>query len=320
MQSDICVAFGFDRNYVPHAAAVIASIVQHSGDVGFHFLILEEGVERALQETVEALAPQARFTWIDLASFALPAYTVTNHISRATLYRLGLEQLAPADCQRLIYLDADLIVTDNLRELWDIDLQGAPIGAVADCVCTSHEPDLQRHWLEWGVDPDGRYFNAGVLLVDLAKVRAEKGFTKALDLIAERGNALPYQDQDALNMVFWQRWHALPPKWNVQALQLVASYQRHLSEDMVLAGRRPGIVHYTGPSKPWSRKGHHPWWWLYWDALARTPFLNQVGAREHATRKELMWIWLRWLARRQASAFGLANFPLPLFKLKAAKG
>lgn len=317
MTDDIWVAFGCDSAFAPHAAAVLTSIVRNAPGASFHFLFLQEGFDVEQQRTLEALAPSSAFTWVDMTLFELPEYKVANHISHATLFRLGLEQMAPQECKRLIYLDADLIVLNDLRKLWNVDLQGALIGAVPDAVLNSSEPELVRHWLDWGLDPDGTYLNAGVLIIDLQKVREERAFSKALDLIAEHGSNLPYQDQDAINWVFWQRWHLLPLEWNVQTVQFLKPYREFLPDDARAAGHNPHIVHYTGPAKPWSANEYHPLSWLYWDVLAHTPYLDPVREENGISRWRMFRHWLRWLKRRPFSAFGKANFPSAVSKARA---
>lgn len=315
MTEEINIAFGFDSLYLPHAAAVVSSIVRQSGDAGFHFVILHDGVERGLQVTLEAQAPSSRFSWIDIEQFELPHFQDRDYISRASLNRFGLEKLAPAECDRIIYLDADLIVTGDLRELWNADMEGAAIGAVADVYINSSNNEAPPFWKTWDL-PEGRYFNSGVLLIDLKQVRARCDFSRAMAFVAENGDRLPYRDQDALNWVYWNKWQPLPVKWNVQTQHALDWFQQYLPDDMRLGATRPGVVHYTGWEKPWSRKGFHPWWWLYWDAIGRTPYLNHVADLHGVSRNELAKLWLRWVRRRPAGASGIASFPSSVFRRK----
>ena len=276
--------------------------------------MLHEGFDAAEIETVQSVAPGAQFTWVDMARFELPDYQVSNHISYATLFRLGLEQMAPKACKRLIYLDADLIVMSDLRELWNFDLKGASIGAIADPGVSRDIPVVERHWEYWAKDSDAVYMNAGVMLIDLEQVRRESGFSKAIDLIAEHGANLPYQDQDAINWVYWNKWTPLPMTWNVQRFQLIKMFQKYMQDESLAALEDPKIVHYTGVEKPWTMEGYHPWWWVYWDALARTPYFSQVRETHGVSRRKLFQIWLRWLKRRPLSAFFKGLIPGAIFK------
>ena len=298
------VALGFDANYAPHAAAVIASVARHAKDAQFRFLLLHEGVARSVQLQIEALAPQSAFVWIEVGEEDVPAFEARRHLTRSTLYRLGLERLAPADCERILYLDADITVLGDIRGLWRCDLQGCAIGAVADSLLNHKYPGVPFHQ-RWKL-PEGQYFNAGVLLIDLAKVRAENAFSRAMRFVAEHDHDLPFNDQDALNWTFWNAWRPLSPVWNVQRPQAAFWEARELPAEMQLQGQAPLIVHYTGPEKPWLSTGYHPWSWAYWESLAHTPFLAAV-AQQHGVRKlDRLRLLARWLKRRppRTSLFG----------------
>jgi lipopolysaccharide biosynthesis glycosyltransferase len=311
----IWVAFGCDAGFAPHVAATIASIVRKTPAHKLHFLMMQDGFDEDQIETLQAVAPAAEFTWISMADFQLPEYQVSNHISSATLFRLGLEQLAPETCKRLIYLDADLIVIGNLEELWNLDLQGASIGGAPDPGLSKAIPVVDPHWERWAGDEDAPYMNAGVMLIDLEQVRRERGFSRALELIAQHGGELPYQDQDAINWIYWKKWTPLPLQWNVQRFQLLKMFQQYMPPESEAALRDPKIIHFTGPEKPWNMEGYHPWWWVYWDALSRTPYLSEVCQTNRISRSRLLHIWLRWLKRRPFKAWFKASLPGAIFKL-----
>ncbi len=289
----IDIAFGFDGNYTPHAAAVIASVRRYAPDAAFRFIVLHEGVEAPAQRQVEALAPGSSFVWIEIGEDDVPAFEARRHLTRSTLYRLGLEKLAPSDCGRVLYLDADITVLADVRALWAQDLEGKAIGAVVDPHAMRHYPEQPFHQ-RWGL-PEGAYFNAGILLIDLDAVRAGSLFSKAMRFVAEHDHGLPYNDQDALNWVFWGQWRKLDPAWNAQRPHTV--YWERLADDMALKGA-PRIVHYTGAEKPWLRSGDHPWAWLYWESLAHTPFFHAVASAQGFGWAQRLKLWLRWLKRR----------------------
>nr|WP_197501560.1 glycosyltransferase family 8 protein [Hyphomonas sp. Mor2] len=314
MSDRIWVAFGCDAGFAPHVAATIASIVRHTDPNKLHILMMQDGFDDEQKEVIESLADGALFTWIDMSDIELPDYLVSNHISYATLFRLGLEQLAPEACQRLIYLDADLIVMDDLQKLWDVDLKGAAIGGVPDPGLSVDIPGVDQHWREWGDDKAAPYLNAGVMVIDLDQVRRDSGFSKALDVISEHGADLPYQDQDAINWIYWGQWTELPLEWNVQRFQLLERFESYFSAETLAACQDPKIVHFTGPEKPWNMEGYHPWWWVYWDALADTPYFSQVRAANGISRRNLLKIWARWLKKRPRMADTKSNFARMVFK------
>jgi lipopolysaccharide biosynthesis glycosyltransferase len=305
----INVAFGVDAAYAPHLAAVIASIVYNSRGASYQFLVVHSGISRQLQERVEAPAARHQFLWIEVGDTHLPEFADRRHLTRATLHRLCLEKVAPPDCDRVIYLDADIAVVGDLAELWRSDLGGCAIGAVIDGY-QAYEPFAER----WGLDRDGVYFNAGVLLIDLEKVREERAFTKAMAFQAEHNFDLQFDDQDALNWVFWKRWQPLSVAWNVQAPQASYFLERYFDPQRRLGDQKPMIVHYTGPEKPWKRDGYHPWSWLYWEALARTSFMREVSTESGITLFYRLRLFLRWLRRRPPGSVAPQPMKGPLLR------
>jgi lipopolysaccharide biosynthesis glycosyltransferase len=291
---EVDIALGVDRAYAPHAAAVIASVARHALGARFRFIILHAGVEPSLRARVEQAAPGARFNWSEVGDDDVPAMADREHFSRAILFRLGIEKHAPADCRRLIYLDADVIVAADVRDLWSVDLGDAPIGAVADCFV-----DAEAFAERWNL-PAGApsYFNSGVLLIDLQRVRAERLFSKAIDFSAAHIDEIYLADQDALNHVCWGRWARLEPKWNVQRHMAIPSLIAQTPVDRQLGRGAPAIIHYTGPEKPWLAEGYHPWSWLYWESLARTPFRDEVARQQCIGPMKRFMLWQRYLRRR----------------------
>lgn len=283
----ITVALGIDEAYAPHAAATISSIRQQSPGAAFQFLILHDGVPQHARMRVEASAPDATFIWTEITDSNVLALSGRDHISRATFYRLVLPHLAPAGVRRIVYLDSDLIVTRDLRALWSVDLQGAPLGAVCDSGMA------WRSFAEaYGLDPGaGPYFNAGVLLIDLEHVRRERLFDQALERL--QAHDLHYMDQDALNLALWGRWRPLDPIWNVQHTMLLGDAAQGVPDDMLAHGRKPAIIHYTGHHKPWLKDSYHPFAWRYWRALRRTTYFHDVARRQGVTLVHRMRLMMR---------------------------
>lgn len=290
----IDIAMGFDAQYAPHAAAVIASAVRAAPGAQFRVIILHDGMPDDLRCKLQSVAPGATFVWREINPAELPAFdrgVDLKHVNAATFLRLGLETLAPEDCKRVIYLDADTIVFGDLREIWNADLGGAPIGGCPDTYID--EAAFAARW-NLQLRPNG-YFNAGVLLIDLEQVRAEAAFSKAMAFVREHQPV--FADQDALNWVFWGRWAALDTRWNVQRDMLIDTVASTLPAEKRFAGGAPGIVHFTGKDKPWLREGWHPWAWSYWRSLAHTGFTDEIARRHSVGLLQRLRLLLRYLRR-----------------------
>jgi lipopolysaccharide biosynthesis glycosyltransferase len=288
----IKVALGFDRAYAPHAAALIVSLVSTSNlNARFSFIALHAEVDAALQARVEAAAPGAEFIWREIGENEVPAMAGHEHFSRAILFRLGLERHAPADWRRVLYLDVDAIAVDDITPLWRTDLEGAAIGAIPDCYVRP-----QDFAVRWGLEAERpAYFNSGVLLIDLDRVREEGLFQKAIAFVAANQDDIRFTDQDALNFACWGKWKRLDGRWNVQRHMVIPALIEETDPDLRLNGQTPAIIHYTSAEKPWLRDGYHPWAWAYWRNLRKTAFYRDVSSQTGVGWLQQVRLWQRYM-------------------------
>jgi hypothetical protein len=79
------------------------------------------------------------------------------------------------------------------------------------------------------------------------------------------------------------------------------------SEERRLNGSAPELVHFIGFEKPWMPGVWHPWAWLYWQNLARTPFAKEVARDFGMTFYQLMRLRLRWWIKRPRRILTMAR-------------
>jgi lipopolysaccharide biosynthesis glycosyltransferase len=292
MQSEVIqVAFGVDASYVPHVGTTIASLVAASPKARLHFTMLHSGVAADDRRRVGKCAPRAGFDWIEIDDPALLSLETRGHISAATSYRLALTRIVPPEVRRVLYLDSDMIVVRDISELWRTDMRKHAAAAVSD-----PGVDAADFAARWGL-PSERplYFNAGVILLDLAAIRAHGIFDTALDFLAANLSVLTFRDQDALNYALWQGWLKLDPIWNVQRTMAIVGIDA--GPDRANIHRRPGIIHFTTEHKPWLPDAYTPYAWLYWRSLMRTPFREQVEATYGVDRGAQLRMFARYAKR-----------------------
>jgi lipopolysaccharide biosynthesis glycosyltransferase len=117
---------------------------------------------------------------------------------------------------RLLYLDADIFYQrGDIPALFDLDLGGAALAGVLDTK-QWHKPARPAADLKPFDLPFCRYFNTGVLLIDVAAYNAQNVGEDVLRLIAARGKDLQWHDQTAMNVVLQGKWAELPVQWNYQ--------------------------------------------------------------------------------------------------------
>ena len=174
---------------------------------------------------------------------------IADFTRKATWYRIALDELLP-DADRVLWLDVDLLVMDSLQSLWEVPFDGNLIGAV-----TNVPPGPDREYTERPELGGDRYFNAGVLLFDLAAMRRESVGPELREYAVRHADRLKWRDQDALNEVLHARRLPLHPRWNCMNSVMLFSYaEDYFSPGQVEEARRnPAIRHFEGPlfNKPW---------------------------------------------------------------------
>ncbi|HOJ84135.1 MAG TPA: glycosyltransferase family 8 protein [Bacillota bacterium] len=154
-----------------------------------------------------------------------------GHVTREAFYRISIPDLLPGKIKKALYLDSDMIIKGDLSELWHNEkLKHYLLGAVEDPV----------DFAGVKLPPGYKYFNTGVLLMNLEKWRLEDIPSKVLKFIEENPSQIMWWDQDALNGVLYDRWYPLDYKWNYQVYRMA-----HLNID-------PVIIHYNTHIKPWN--------------------------------------------------------------------
>lgn len=294
-QERVTVALGFDADFVPYVGVAISTVAKAFQGRPLHFILLTTGVGADSRQAIEACAPGCTWSWIEVTSDQLPVFKGNReieHVSAATLLRMALEWLAPAGTGRVLYIDGDVLAFGDLTALWETDLGDNALGAVMD-----PGVDAEALAAEWGCPPprDG-YFNAGVLLIDLPRVQADKTFSRALEFFASR--PLVYADQDALNWAFWNKWTPLAPAWNFQHAHVINAMGTKTDRAALAKLMHGGILHFTTFNKPWRLGTYHPWGHLFWAAAAKTTFLKDIAARNAFSTWRRYRLWLRWIKRR----------------------
>jgi len=180
----------------------------------------------------------------------------------ATAYNI----LAPTYClqdeTRAIYLDADMVVTEDLGPLWDTELK-TPVGAVLDAhIVWAASPSMWRPWREEALSPLTHYLNTGTMLIDLVKWREQKLTERTLEYLAKY--ELPCVDQDALNLVLRGEFDQLHPRYNSMPYHhlIMLRYLDTVESDQTIgeAITNPAIIHYHRSffGKPWTYGCTHP--------------------------------------------------------------
>jgi lipopolysaccharide biosynthesis glycosyltransferase len=235
--------------------------------------VLCDGIDAKTKQSVSGSLPNgsASISWhpVDFSSFT--NYSPAPHISKMTYARLLLPQLLPTT-DKVLYLDSDILVLKDLGPLWNADVGNAVLAAVLDPLddhIKCNKPGLEK------APRVTRYFNAGVLLIDLVRWRSERISERAIEYL-DNFPLSPFSDQDALNVACDGRWKELGPEWN---------FQQGPTQNIepVVPGLQPSIVHFVTSHKPWKPSSLSPYAACYDAFRARTCFSRTPAQRVRET-------------------------------------
>lgn len=267
------IAIAADANFEKQLSALLVSLHQTQDKVE-RILVLQSGIDAGGRNRATQCMP-SHVEWISVTPEDFGHIKLPPYLPVTTVFRLLLPYLLPADVDRVIYLDADIVVRRSLDALWATDLGTDSTGAVRDALvpCVGCPGGLP--WQQFGLDPRQRYFNAGVLLIDVSRWRDEGIGKSALEILSQ--HRFPYGDQCALNIVLEDKVRALEPTWNMQSghflpaqsLAWTVENEAELRASML----DPHIVHFnTSPlGRPWLSSCSHPFreeWFTALDASA----------------------------------------------------
>ena len=257
------VVFSADLSYMEKLETAMKSLCAHQDRLKIYvlnedlptewFAIMNQRLRQLDSEVINCRMSPEQFQ-----SFSLPS----NHIHYATYFRYAIPEIVEEE--RILYLDCDMIFTQDLSPLFEVDLKGYGLGAVVDKPTTI----------------DG--FNAGLLVIDKTWWQEHQVTDALFDLTREHHQHV-YGDQGILNLYFKDAWYPLPWTYN---LQVGSDKDQYLYGDLdwydAFQGI-PAVIHYTSHNKPWTSKRFNRFreqWWFYYalsweEILLRKPILKQ---------------------------------------------
>ncbi|GHT93539.1 hypothetical protein FACS1894122_08900 [Alphaproteobacteria bacterium] len=292
----INIAFGFDNNFFMPAAVAITSLLSSAKEICHYdiYCIVENDVsdenKNHLRSIIETFSPNSTISFVSPGNMFGNAITTKNFTSTAMYFRLFLPSALP-HLDKILYLDTDIIVLDNLLDLYNLDFADSLIKGFRDPV------NVYLKWRVWGFSryflplKRGEYVNSGVLLMNLKKIREADLEQTWIKL--SQDERLKHPDQDILNhtcmdrISFFQMKYNFCPAWRTVFPEMLKE-ELITPEECAEAENNPAICHYITHKKPWLYEcaGSKIWWKYakmtkFYDVLFKNyidtrPFRNEV--------------------------------------------
>ena len=259
-----------DEKYAHLLGVSLTSVcVNNKEEKELYFFVIDNGISEEnkikIKNTVNRYGREVLF-------FSVNGTIPLKKIGRwsANIFcRIFFESIIGKDLidDRIIYLDCDTVVVDDLKELWEIDLNGNICAAVYECMG-------ERHKKKSLLSSACPYFNSGMLLIDVQKWSEANIEEKAQEILEiNTGTKMEYPDEGLLNNLLQRKIKIVGPKYNLTTIKCVFTYEQlriyrkskymYSEKEYSEAKDSPCIIHYTNNflvSRPWySAKGEmHP--------------------------------------------------------------
>jgi lipopolysaccharide biosynthesis glycosyltransferase len=236
--SSIAIVAVCDNHYSILLCTLLKSIqLNHKSAEKIEFFIVEDGITEYNQKKVERSVQdaQVKIHWLPMKDcipkdIKLPVDK--SNLPMNIFARLFIPHFIPADIKRVIYFDVDMIVLEDISKLWHTEIGNHIVAAVQDQFIhtVSHWGGVSNHE-ELGIPADKKYFNSGLMLIDIEKWKKKDITNKVIKCIEKYSKLSQFSDQYGLNAILFDDWYVLDPLWN----------RFSYSED-----EHPYLIHFTG--------------------------------------------------------------------------
>jgi len=237
--------YAFDRNYNTQAFVSIYSVLQNVTEKINLYLILDETNKNL--NIPKKIKKHKNINLIIKKEIHIKEnlYNLDDaHVSRATFYRLFLSDLYYDDLD-FVYLDSDIVCVNDPSQIiktqfLEIKKNNNFIGFADELYRHQYEEPFKRLNMS-----GNKYFNAGVMLVNLMNWNKNNLTEKSKLYINKLQNKAKYWDQDILNSLIDGNYLSLLPELNYRTSYI--DQKTELDSQI--------FIHYSGKSKPWDIGG-----------------------------------------------------------------
>lgn len=280
MRKQINIFFAADTNYLPYLSCAISSLSEFASprlQYNVHILTTDFS-EESLETTKQLVKSNIAITVHDLTKKIADikselSVRLRDYYSDSIWYRIFIPSMF-SNIDRAVYLDADIILTDDVAKLHNTNLGQDLLGAVTDESVVGVPIFCDYVKKQIGITDERDYFNSGVLVMNLAAMREEKLEERFLHLLKTYNYDTVAPDQDYLNFLCRGRVTYLESGWN-----------KHPIQENVIPDSELHLMHFNMFNKPWRydnvQNGD-----LFWQTAKRTPFYDALIEQREAYTDE----------------------------------
>ena len=259
----IPVFYAADENYMPYLAVALAALkAARSNDYEYRIHVLYSGELNGAAKKVKGMAEENFHIYFEDVEAKVDAIRDCMHCrdyyTSAIFYRLMIPEMFP-EYDKVLYMDCDTVALADVGKLYSIDIGENYIGAAPDQAVAA-VPEFRAYTRYALGIPASRYFNSGVIVMNLKKFREIGFYGKFCEMLRSYDFTIA-PDQDVLNLICKDKVHYYGGEWN----------------QMPIGKRKtpPKLIHYNLAMKPW----HYDdilYQEYFWKFAEKTAFLECI--------------------------------------------
>ena len=269
----IPVFFSIDSKYAPFFSVTLSSLLDNaSEEYAYRIIVLHQGLRASDKKQLRKVPKiyPGKDVSFDFVPIRRNMSAIVRNMERQSgslyktltiYYRLFIPIMFP-EFEKAIYLDSDMVITDDISKLYNIELGSHLLGAVNDGSVYGVKPFAEYIQQALGIELT-KYVNSGVLLMNMSGLREVHFHDRFLELMNRYGFDTVAPDQDYINVLCKDRILLLDGRWNTMPLRGVPE------KDEI------GIVHYNLNNKPW-RFDNIPYGEHFWRYAETSPYYRTI--------------------------------------------
>ncbi len=259
MNKIIPIFFAIDANYAPYLSVALASLIEHaSKDYNYEINIVYESITDDIIKKLRTLETEnVKLIFTEMQNKLEDITNRRENLLRTDMFTLTIYYriflpLMFSEYDKAIYLDSDIVINGDIKDLYNIDLKDNLFAGCNDISCQDNEILCNYFKMNAGVTID-KYINSGVLLMNMKKLRELKFESHFLYLLNKYHFDTVCPDQDYINAMAYGKILLLPNVWDA------------MPTNGSLVFDDPKIIHYNLFSKPWhyDNVDYEEYFWKY---------------------------------------------------------
>ena len=251
-----------DRNYGIFACVAIQTVILHlPSEYNLYCYIIDCGLNWIQKKKIKKLFSNKhkhKYKFIEFNVEEVKELPKFAHVTRSAYARLFLTELLPQHISKILYIDCDTITINSISSLWEIDLEDKYIAAYASEESIVSNPNALSIWHELGFQKNDPYFNSGILLMNISKMREDNIIYKIRNFNNKYRHTIKQIDQTVLNAVLGKNVMLIDRKWNYEIRYWNANHLDNELEFTIESLRKHAVIlHFLSCNKPWMHKIKH---------------------------------------------------------------